>query len=146
MTIGELIIKYREEHKMSQRKFAYMCGLSNGYISMIEKNVNPQTGKPPEISPETMKAIARAMGMSMNELARSVDPDTKIYLRVDPLEGVGGISVPLAPAFQDIIDIDTDPTIDLVLEGLLKLEPEDRKKLLNMARVMFPGIFPEDEP
>lgn len=141
MTVGELIAQYREEHNISQRKFAYLCGLSNGYISMIERNLNPQTGKPPEISPDNMKAIARAMQMSMTDLARAVDPDTKIYLRVDPTEGLGGISVPLEGAFRGNADIDTDPAIDALLEGVLKLSPEDRQKLLSMARVMFPDAF-----
>lgn len=144
MTIGDMIVKYREEHDVSQRKFAYMCGLSNGYISMIEKNLNPQTGKPPVISPDNMRAIARAMGMSMTDLARSVDPDTKIYLRVDPTEGIGEISTPIHLSSNP--DIDTDEKIDIMLEGMLKLSQDDRKKLLNMARVMFPCTFPDEEP
>ena len=144
MTIGDMIVKYREEHDVSQRKFAYMCGLSNGYISMIEKNINPQTGKPPVISPEAMEAIATAMDMTMDELARSVDPDTKVYLRVDPMEGIGEISAPIHLLSNP--DIDTDEKIDIMLEGMLKLSQDDRKKLLNMARVMFPGTFPDEEP
>ena len=44
MKIGDLIQKYRAEHDMSQRQFAIMCGLSNGYISMLEKGKNPKTG------------------------------------------------------------------------------------------------------
>lgn len=37
MTLGEFIRKYRSEHDLSQRQFALKCGLSNGYISMLEK-------------------------------------------------------------------------------------------------------------
>lgn len=143
MTVGELITKYREEHHMSQRKFATKCGLSNGYVSMIEKNVNPQTGKPPEISPDAMKAIATAMDMTMDELARSVDHDTKIYFRVNHLEGLGGVSVSMKNAFRDSSDVDVDPAIDVLLEGVLKLSHDDRQKLLSMARVMFPDAFPD---
>lgn len=144
MTIGDLIAKYRSEHNnMSQRKFALKCGLSNAYISMIEKNYNMQTGKPPEISPEAMKAIATAMDMTMDELARSVDPDTKIYFRVNPLEGIGGVNVPMGNAFRDTADVDMDPAIDVLLEGVLKLSHDDRQKLLSMARVMFPDAFPD---
>lgn len=136
MTIGDMILKYRKEHGLSQRKFANMCKLSNGYISMIENNLNPQTGKPPTISPEYMRAIAGAMGMSMTDLARSVDPDTKIYFRVDPTEGLGEISSPIGMS-----PIDTDEKIDLMLEGMLKLSQDDRQRLLDMARIMFPTAF-----
>ena len=44
MNLGEYVVKYRTAHGLSQRKFAEECGLSNGYISMIEKSLNPQTG------------------------------------------------------------------------------------------------------
>ena len=42
MKLGDLIRKYREQHDLSQRQFAISCGLSNGYISMLEKGRNPK--------------------------------------------------------------------------------------------------------
>ena len=45
MTLKDLVIKYRTENGLSQRQFALQCGLSNGYISMIERGVNPSTGE-----------------------------------------------------------------------------------------------------
>jgi transcriptional regulator with XRE-family HTH domain len=41
MTLKDLIIEYRNDHGLSQRQFATACGLSNGYISMLEKEMNP---------------------------------------------------------------------------------------------------------
>ena len=46
MNLGDLIRNYREKHDLSQRQFAEMCDLSNGYISILEKGANPNTGKP----------------------------------------------------------------------------------------------------
>jgi len=46
MTLVEIIIKYRTEHNLSQRAFAERCGVSNGYISMLEMNRNPSTEAP----------------------------------------------------------------------------------------------------
>ena len=46
MTLRELVMDFRKEHGISQRQFANMCGLSNGYISMLERNSNPKTGLP----------------------------------------------------------------------------------------------------
>lgn len=47
MTIGECIKAYRDEKGLSQRRFAELCGLSNAYISILERNVNPKTGRSP---------------------------------------------------------------------------------------------------
>ena len=84
MTLGDLIAKYRAEHHLSQRKFASFCGLSNAYISMLEHNLNPQTGKPMEVGPKTLMAIANAMLLTPNELVQSVDPGTITYIPLDP--------------------------------------------------------------
>ena len=38
MFLGEIVKKYRLEHKISMDEFARLSGLSKGYISMLEKN------------------------------------------------------------------------------------------------------------
>lgn len=73
MTIGDIIKKYREEHSLSQRQFAQMCDISNGYISMLEKGMNPQTKEPITPSLPALKTIATAMGMSLNDLINQAD-------------------------------------------------------------------------
>lgn len=74
MTIGQIICDYRREHgEMSQRQFAAVCGLSNGFISMMEANKNPKTGKPMVASIETYGKIAAAMNMSLHELFSLAD-------------------------------------------------------------------------
>lgn len=45
MFLGEIVKKYRLEHKISMDEFARLSGLSKGYISMLEKNENPRTKK-----------------------------------------------------------------------------------------------------
>ena len=73
MTLGDAIREYRLAHRMSQRQFAEKCGLSNGYIAMVERGVNPATGKPIVPSVETCKAIANAMGQTLDALLRTID-------------------------------------------------------------------------
>lgn len=73
MTLGELIKQYRERNNLSQRKFAIRCGLSNGYISMLEDGKNPKTGKPLVTKIENIMKIASAMGYTLSELFSSVD-------------------------------------------------------------------------
>ena len=47
MTLGELVHAYREERGMSMQEFADRSNLSKAYISMLERNRNPQSGRPP---------------------------------------------------------------------------------------------------
>ena len=73
MTLGEYIAAYRARQGISQRKFADIVGVSNGYISMLEKNENPTTQKPITISMPVLKKIANAMGLTFSELVSQVD-------------------------------------------------------------------------
>ena len=80
MTLGEYIKQYREEHGISQRKFIEMCHgeMSTGYISMLEKNVNPATGKPVSPSIEVFKAVADATGVTLDYLMRKLDGSQEV--------------------------------------------------------------------
>lgn len=71
--LGEFVKQYRTEHHISQRQFARLCGISNGYLSMLEQNKHYGTGD--EIIPSlaTLKAIAGGMNMSLTDLIRSID-------------------------------------------------------------------------
>ena len=73
MTLSELICKYRTEHDLSQRQFAAKCDLSNGYISMLEKGTNPNTGKPLIPTIPKLTQLAAGLDMSLTELFESVD-------------------------------------------------------------------------
>ena len=73
MKLGEYIMEYRASHDMSQRAFAAKCGLSNGYVSMLEKGVNPTTNEPIKVTLVKFKQIASGMGISVMELMSSVD-------------------------------------------------------------------------
>lgn len=84
MTVGDLIVNYRAEHNISQRKFASLCGMSNAYLSMVEHNRNPQTGKPVKIGPKFLTSIANVMLLTPNELIQAVDPGTIDYFPLDP--------------------------------------------------------------
>lgn len=63
MTLGDCIKEYREEHGLSQRQFSEACGLSNAYISILEKNVNPKTNEPPVPTLGAYKKIANVMDL-----------------------------------------------------------------------------------
>ena len=73
MTLSELIIEYRNEHGISQRKMASQCKLSTGYISLIEKETNPQTGKPMVPSLAVLNKLAKGMGITLDKLLSVCD-------------------------------------------------------------------------
>lgn len=73
MTLSELVIQYRAEHDLSQRQFAIQCGVSNGYIAMLEKNQNPKTGQPMVPTIPSLMKIASGMGMTLSELFANVE-------------------------------------------------------------------------
>ena len=83
MTLGEVIKKYREENDISQREFARKTGLSNSYISQLEMNMNSKNGQPIKPQLETYKAVADAMGITIDALFCMVD-DMEISLRKMP--------------------------------------------------------------
>lgn len=82
MTIGELVKQYREVNGISQRKFATLCALSNGYISMIEAGVNPKTGEPIVPTVGNLQKIANGMGLSLHDMLKMVD-DTAVSISDD---------------------------------------------------------------
>ena len=73
MTLGDVIKEFRTENDISQREFARMTGLSNSYISQLEMNTNSKNGQPIKPQIETFKAVADAMGITIDKLFSKVD-------------------------------------------------------------------------
>lgn len=73
ITLGEFIKKYRDDNKLSMDQFAKMSGVSKAYISVLEKNKRPKTGKPVTPSISIIKNIAETMNLSFNELINMLE-------------------------------------------------------------------------
>lgn len=73
MKLGDLIRDYRNAHDLSQRQFADNCDLSNGYISILEKGINPNTGKPVTPTIPQLRKLANGMNMTLMEMLERVD-------------------------------------------------------------------------
>ena len=80
MKIGNVIKEYRMKHDLSMQEFADKCGLSKGYISMLEKGRHPQNGKEIVPSIDTVQKVAVVMGISIDKLLEMVDSDQPIDL------------------------------------------------------------------
>ena len=74
MELKDVIKQYRDAHNLSLRQFSKKCGglVSPGYLSMIEIDKNPNTGKPSRPSVDKLQAIAQGMDISLNTLLNMI--------------------------------------------------------------------------
>lgn len=115
MFLGDLIKKYRTENKISQRDFAKLCNLSHTYIAALEKNIDVRTGKPIAPTLDTVKYIAKAMNISIEELLHLLEDEQEFNLKNT------------APKFEDILN-----KIDLT--GFNEEEIELIKKYIDFIK------------
>lgn len=111
--IGDFIKKYRGD--MSLREFAEKCGISHTHLDSIEKGIDPRTGKPVSVTVETLKKIAKAMKMTINDLLIQ-SGDVKIEdLQFDNVELIDVPSeikkIPIYGTIKAGIPIESQPDI-----------------------------------
>ena len=80
MKLSNIVIDYRKRMQISQREFARRCELSNSYISFIENEHNPRTGKPIVPTLEQYQKIASGMGLTVHQLFELLDEDSPVDL------------------------------------------------------------------
>ena len=102
MHIGDFIKQYREQSGMNMQEFADRAGLSKAYISILERNHNPRSGKPPIPSLETIRAVATVIGMDFNELIVALDGDQPIRLDSEPAANTTSLTEEEAKILQRI--------------------------------------------
>lgn len=81
MTLGDYIREYRKAHSCSMEDFARKAGLSKAYVSILERNHNPSTGKAAIPSLDTIKRVAAATGMDCNALLATLDGSLSASLK-----------------------------------------------------------------
>lgn len=125
MTLGEIIKSYRKEHDLSQSDFSRMSGLSRGYVSMLEQNKNPQTGRPITLTIDTMQKSAKAMGIDINHLFAIVDGRINLVERVDPL------SIPN--------DSMSDDELTRISSAMAQMNAEGRERAIELVEDLAAG-------
>ena len=123
MTLKDLVIEYRNDHGLSQRQFATACGLSNGYISMLEKEMNPNTKLPVTPTLPKLKQLASGMGMSLTDLLVKVD-DMPVELILDDAD-----SKKLVPEIEDELDAE-------IMKIISGLTPEKKQQALSYIQYL----------
>ena len=81
MKLGDKIKQFRLEKKLTMQQLADLSGKSKGYISMLEKGINPQTQKPIEPSLEAIQSIAKSLKVDLEDLIS----DTEDVIRLPKL-------------------------------------------------------------
>ncbi|MPM82482.1 LexA repressor [bioreactor metagenome] len=97
MRIEDYIREYRAAKQLTQQEVADACGLSKGYISMLENGRNPKTGQPIVPSLTSLKQIAAGTGIDLNDLLAAIDGDQEVSLedsRMNDILSLPGIEPP----------------------------------------------------
>ncbi len=80
MTLGDVIKTYRDENKVSMEYVANLCGITKGYVAMLEKNVNSKTGRPVKPTIETIVKVCNGLHLDFNSVFDSLDDDYEINI------------------------------------------------------------------
>lgn len=88
MNIKEYVYNYRKEHSLSMQAFGDMCGLSRAYISILEKGINPTTGKPFIPTIDTLKKIAEVTGTDLDSLLKMLDDSQPVIVNIPPAPSI----------------------------------------------------------
>lgn len=80
MKLSKIIKDYRLSNNLTMDEFAKLAGVSKAYISMLEKNKNSTSGRPIKPSLDTLKNIATAMSLSLDNFLNMLDDNTTISL------------------------------------------------------------------
>lgn len=133
MKLSAVLTDYRDRLQISQRELARRCGLSNSYISFLENEFNPRTGKPIVPTLEQYQKIAAGMGMTVHQLFEVLDEDSPVSLHID---------VP------DPLDVPHTSEARILAKGIDRLPPHEREQALAVVRAMFDqyaGYFEKEE-
>jgi transcriptional regulator with XRE-family HTH domain len=114
MRLGDLIYQYRKKHKLSMDDFAKRSGLSKAYISLLEKKINPRSGKPIVPTYDTLQKAAKGMNLTIDELFKLIDQDFVI----DPTE------------------TDLKDEFRFLLDEIMKLNTRSQERLLDYIGAM----------
>lgn len=78
MTLGEIINEYRTKNNLSMDAFSIKSGISKAYISLLEKNRHPKTGKPITPSVQCIKQVSDAIGVDFDILFSKIDGNVSL--------------------------------------------------------------------
>ena len=138
MKVGEWLKLYREQHNLSMQALADLCGFSKAYINVLEKGVNPKTGKPISPTMQTFEKIARGTKTDVDTLLKILDGDQPITVNAPASDDLPDVS-----PTGNKIDARTRRQLEKVLEddnltynGVV-LDGDDKEKVKKALELIF---------
>ena len=131
MDLKDIIYKFRTEHDLTMDEFSKRCGVSKGYISMIEAGRNAKTGQPIKPTIATLTKIAKGMGISLDQLLEAMETiSVSLEPSPSPLDSYD------AEILADLQRLHDDPELRMLLSASRKLSRDDIRVLADLARRM----------
>lgn len=128
MTLGDIIKEYRKNHSMSMDDFAQKSGISKAYISVLEKNMHPRTGKAISPSIRCIKQAACGMDMTFDSLFNSL---SDIHLNEESKD-VLITSHPNPIEMQSFNSLSSDKRYLAYFEKLCNLSDENKEQIFKL--------------
>lgn len=136
--LGDLFRQIRIQKNWSIRKAANKMGISYSYLSILEKGVDPRTGKISNPRPETLRIISKTYNYPYEELMKTAG-----YLEKDSKSGK---AFDLSVFVSNINLIKGDMTIENLSEDIYTktgyhVKASQIRSYLNGDIEPFPGTF-----
>lgn len=122
MTLGDVIKQYRSERGYSMEDFSRLSGISKGYISMLEKNKNPNTGKPIVPTIDMFRKVAVALDIQLDTLIAMVDKNQLVSLTT---ETKAQVDLDIPPGFIPLPKMRKIPLVGNIACGVPILAEEN---------------------
>jgi len=136
MVLGELIKNYRDSNSVSMDAFSEKSGISKAYISMLEKNLNPKTGRAITPSIKLIKQVADTIGIDFNAVFNMIDGDVTlgdIQKQRKSLNEKNKIELDLTSHEKKVmIAYRKQPDMQAPVDRILGIEKEPEKTVTNI--------------
>lgn len=138
--LSNIIKEYRKKNNLNQEEFAAKCCLSSSYISILEREKDPNTNLPPKPPLETYKKLAMGMDMSLKSLLLRLEVHS-MFERA----AMYTYYVPVVEKRSDILHFVTGEPFVNKEQFELEMVPEYAYKERNTVaiRISDDGLFPE---
>ena len=93
MTLGDIIKEYRASRNLSMDAFSMKSGISKAYISLLEKNRHPKTGKPIAPSIQCIKQAAEGMDIDFDVLFKKIDGNVTLDAEEKNRKSTKGVTI-----------------------------------------------------
>jgi len=141
--LNSIIKERRKELGLSTRELAVRSGISQGYISQLEKGIDIRTGKSIRPTVDIINKLAKGLNVTIDYLLEKVDKPDHIYVEPGILGDGKGTSVSLSKQREYAAAIAAgakennanDKPLYVKLDRIVKNMPEKEvEQVLNFAK------------